>query len=81
MNDSSALLRAIRGPIMLIAVGALAAIDHFGPFAFRQTWPALFIVFGLMKLLELSLRPPAPPPPPVGGAPYPGGQPYPGGRA
>ncbi len=81
MNDSSALLRAIRGPIMLIAVGTLAAIDHFGPFGFRQTWPALFIVFGLMKLLELSLRPPAPPPPPYGGAPYAGGQQHPGGQA
>lgn len=76
MNDSSALLRAMRGPIMLIAVGTLAAVDHFGPFGFRQTWPALFIVFGLMKLLELSLRPP-----PYGGAPYAGGGQYPGGQA
>jgi hypothetical protein len=26
------LMRAIRGPVMLITIGVLFAIDHFGPF-------------------------------------------------
>ncbi|MGH9592056.1 MAG: hypothetical protein ACRD5L_03120 [Bryobacteraceae bacterium] len=43
---------AIRGPIMLITIGALGAIDHFGPYSFTQTWPAIIIVFGLLKLAE-----------------------------
>lgn len=43
---------AIRGPVMLITIGALGAIDHFGPYSFGQTWPAIIIVFGLLKLAE-----------------------------
>lgn len=53
MNGSSpSLLRAIRGPVLLITLGTLMAIDHFGPYPFGRTWPALLIVFGLMKLIE-----------------------------
>ncbi|HSM76343.1 MAG TPA: hypothetical protein VLT57_01895 [Bryobacteraceae bacterium] len=37
---------------MLITIGALGAIDHFGPYSFTQTWPAIIIVFGLLKLAE-----------------------------
>ena len=48
------LMRAIRGPILLITVGTLFAIDHVGPYAFSTTWPALLIVVGLLKLLERS---------------------------
>lgn len=43
---------AIRGPIMLIALGVLIAIDHFGTMSFWRTWPILLILFGLFKLLE-----------------------------
>ncbi|MBL8176265.1 MAG: hypothetical protein JNK48_16425 [Bryobacterales bacterium] len=46
------LMRAMRGPILLITVGTLFAIDHVGPYAFSTTWPALLIVIGVMKLLE-----------------------------
>jgi hypothetical protein len=46
------LARAIRGPIVLITLGVLFAIDHFGSFSFGRTWPVLIIVIGLMKLIE-----------------------------
>lgn len=48
------LARAIRGPIVLITIGTLFAIDHFGSFSFNRTWPVLIIVIGLMKLIERS---------------------------
>jgi len=46
------LVRAIRGPILLITIGTLFAIDHFGPYQFSSTWPAVLIIIGLLKLLE-----------------------------
>lgn len=46
------LVCAIRGPIMLITLGVLLAIDHFGTVSFGRTWPVLLIVFGLFKLAE-----------------------------
>ncbi|MEJ5368888.1 MAG: DUF5668 domain-containing protein [Bryobacteraceae bacterium] len=52
MNRSAELIRAIRGPVMLITLGALLAADRFSGVAFTKTWPVLLIVFGLMKLLE-----------------------------
>jgi hypothetical protein len=47
-------LCAIRGPIMLITLGVLLSIDHFGSVSFARTWPVLLIVFGLFKLMERS---------------------------
>ena len=52
MNSARAFLRAIRGPILLITLGSLFAIDHFGPYSFTRTWPVLLIVAGAMLLLE-----------------------------
>ena len=46
------LMSAIRGPILMITVGALFAIDHMGGPGFSSTWPTLLIVVGLLKLLE-----------------------------
>lgn len=60
--------QAIRGPIMLITVGTLVALDYFQGISFlRRTWPVLLIVFGLMKLLEKAGKPPDSP-----AGPYPG---------
>jgi LiaI-LiaF-like transmembrane region len=57
MNVNEAnLIRAIRGPITLITVGVLFAIDHFTPYGFSQTWPVLLIVFGLLSLAGRSSR-------------------------
>lgn len=47
-------LSAIRGPIMLITLGVLLSIDHFGNITFARTWPVLLIVFGIFKLMERS---------------------------
>jgi len=69
MNDQSAyLMRAITGPIVLITIGVLSAFDRFTEFRFSQTWPALLIVVGLLKLLGggRSWYGRVPPPPPSG---------------
>ncbi len=65
MNATSfELIQAVRGPIMLITLGVLVALDYFQGLSFtHRTWPVLLIVFGLMKLLEMAGRPPVAPPP------------------
>ncbi|SPF33804.1 conserved hypothetical protein [Candidatus Sulfopaludibacter sp. SbA4] len=53
MNGSEVpLVRAIRGPITLITVGVLFALNNFTHYSFNQTWPVLLIVFGLLSLLS-----------------------------
>jgi hypothetical protein len=49
-GNNPTLLRAIRGPIMLITVGVLFALDHMTRFTFGRTWPAILIVLGLLSL-------------------------------
>jgi hypothetical protein len=60
-GDKRGILCAIRGPIMLITVGVLFAINNFTPYGFQ--WPVLLIVFGLLTLMGRSARPAAPQPP------------------
>ncbi len=63
MNGNSAsLLRAIRGPVTLITVGVLFALNNFTQYRFEQTWPVILIVFGLLSLLRRGVQPPAPEP-------------------
>jgi hypothetical protein len=59
MNGANySLIQAIRGPIMLIALGTLVAMDYFGVYGFGRTWPVLIILFGILKLLEkMAARP------------------------
>ena len=49
-------LCAIRGPVLMITLGVLLAIDQMGTLGgsmnFGRTWPILLIVFGLFKLAE-----------------------------
>jgi LiaI-LiaF-like transmembrane region len=52
MNDHSAFIRAIRGPVLLILLGGLFALDSFNGISFGRTWPVLLIVFGLLKAME-----------------------------
>ena len=54
---SNELVSAVRGPIILITVGSLFALDHFTPWGFQQTWPVLLIVLGLLTLLGRMSRP------------------------
>jgi hypothetical protein len=63
MNGSScSIFRAIRGPIVLMAVGGLFWLDHTTVYGFSRTWPLLLILIGFLKLLErLSQGQPAPP--------------------
>jgi hypothetical protein len=59
----SELIQAIRGPIMMITLGVLVALQYFEGISFTgRTWPVLLIVFGILKLLERSARPQALPP-------------------
>jgi hypothetical protein len=52
MNDqSTAFIRAARGPLILITIGTLFAIDRFTQYHFSQTWPILLIVVGVLRLL------------------------------
>ncbi len=75
MNSRAAqYAQAIRGPILLIAVGVLFAMQQSGVLPFSRTWPLLIIIIGVVKLIErmfirpaASVSPPAPPMPPGGG--------------
>lgn len=49
---NGSLLAAIRGPIMLITLGALFAWDQLGGQPFSRTFPVLLIVYGFLKLAE-----------------------------
>ncbi|MBI1898684.1 MAG: hypothetical protein HYS04_19445 [Acidobacteria bacterium] len=75
--SAAAFIRLIRGPIVLIALGTLFAIDHEGGPTFDRTWPTLIILIGLFKLLEFAMarNQPAPPGyvPPGGGSVPPAG--------
>lgn len=59
MNGSpdirSMVVKAARGPIVLITLGTLFAFDHLTSVEFERTWPILIIVIGLMKLLERAV--------------------------
>jgi hypothetical protein len=79
--SSFALIQAVRGPILLIALGSLFAVDHAAGPSFSRTWPVLIILLGLLKLLERAVArpavapyvPPPPPPPAATGGATPGG--------
>lgn len=51
-NSLAKLIRASRGPVLLMTLGGLLAIHQFTGFPFHQTFPVLIIVFGMMWLLE-----------------------------
>lgn len=63
MNGSPSIIRAIRGPITLITLGVLFALNNFTQYGFSETWPVLLIVFGALSLLGRSTAPGGPPAP------------------
>jgi hypothetical protein len=63
MNANANMVRAIRGPITLITLGVLFALNNFTPYRFSETWPVLLIVFGALSLLCRGSRESAPAPP------------------
>jgi hypothetical protein len=75
MNGNSHItIRAIRGPVTLITIGMLFALNNFTQYGFDRTWPVILIVFGLLSLLRRGTQPVGnmPPPPPYS-YPPPGG--------
>ena len=67
MRGDRSTIRAIRGPVILITVGVLFALQNFNIYGFGQTWPVLLIVIGLLSLCgRATLRAAAGP----GGAPF-----------
>ena len=52
MNDQShLLLRAIKGPVIMITIGVLFAANRFTDYHFQETWPILLIVIGILQLV------------------------------
>ncbi len=51
-TSASAMVRASRGPIVLMTLGGLFALDYSGGYPFYRTWPLLLIVYGVLWLLE-----------------------------
>ena len=83
-GNSHSMIRAIRGPVTLITIGVLFALNNFTRYGFDQTWPVILIVFGLLSLLRRGTQPTGAPPPPPYNYPPPGGysrSPYAGGPA
>jgi len=52
VNSTRSLLRAIRGPVLLLTLGLLLGADQLDHLSFSRTWPVLLILFGLFKLAE-----------------------------
>ncbi len=75
------LICALRGPVTLITVGALFALNNFTPYGFSQTWPVLLIVFGLLSLLRRGTERQVPVAPPDSPAFQPYAYPPPPGTA
>jgi hypothetical protein len=55
VNRTYMLIRAIRGPILLIALGVLLLLQRFSDFGFHRSWPILVILFGVLKLAERAV--------------------------
>jgi hypothetical protein len=62
-GNNRSLVHAIRGPIMMITVGVLFALNQMTDFTFGKTWPALLIVLGLLSLGDHFSGPPSGGPP------------------
>jgi hypothetical protein len=43
---------AARGPVLMIVIGALFAIDHAGGTSIHRTWPVILVALGGMRLWE-----------------------------
>jgi hypothetical protein len=45
-------MRGLMGPLMLIAIGTLFLLGRFTPHGFRELWPVLFILAGIVLWLQ-----------------------------
>jgi hypothetical protein len=64
---TNSLIRALRGPVVMITLGTMLALDHFTDYRFWRTWPVLLIVLGVMKLFERVFASDTPPAQHMGG--------------
>lgn len=55
-SRGGSIIDAARGPIMLIALGLLMAADQMNRIGIDRTWPALLILYGLLKLAAYAGR-------------------------
>lgn len=44
--------RGLMGPLMLIAIGTIFLLGRFTPHGFRELWPVLLIVAGIVVWLQ-----------------------------
>jgi hypothetical protein len=51
VNDRS-MARALSGPVLLITLGVLFALDNLAQLPFRRTWPVILIVLGFVGLIR-----------------------------
>lgn len=47
-------IRALTGPVMLIAIGAMFLAGEFTPYGFATLWPVLLVIAGILLLAQSS---------------------------
>ena len=55
-GNRDALLAAIQGPVLLITIGTLFALDQYSVLRFGQSWPVILIIAGVLNLGRWSSR-------------------------
>jgi hypothetical protein len=45
-------IRALTGPVMLIAIGGIFLAGEYTPYGFAQLWPILLVVPGILLLAQ-----------------------------
>jgi len=54
--DNRVLYNAIQGPVLMITIGTLFALDQYGVLQFRESWPVILIVVGVLQLTRWNTR-------------------------
>jgi hypothetical protein len=54
--DNPALWSAIQGPVIMITVGTLFALDQYGVLQFQESWPVILIVVGVLQLSRWNTK-------------------------
>ena len=47
--------RSLMGPVVLITIGVLFLIGEYSRYSFRELWPILLIVIGVVKVLQSTI--------------------------
>ncbi len=45
-------MRGLMGPLMLIAIGAMFLLGRFTSYGFRDLWPVLLVIAGIVLWLQ-----------------------------